>query len=69
MSGRAFGDTNALLYAHDVSTGDRHKRARSLVETLWHERTGATPHASPPGARWNRTFAVHSPCEHPAHWR
>jgi predicted nucleic acid-binding protein len=41
MSGRVFVDTNVLVYAHDVSTGDRHEKARSLVETLWHERTGA----------------------------
>jgi predicted nucleic acid-binding protein len=41
MSGRAFVDTNVLVYAHDVSTGARHERARELVERLWLERTGA----------------------------
>jgi predicted nucleic acid-binding protein len=41
MSGRVFVDTNVLVYAHDVSTGVKHERARSLVERLWQERTGA----------------------------
>ena len=41
MSGRVFVDTNVLVYAHDVSTGTKHEKARSLVERLWHERTGA----------------------------
>jgi predicted nucleic acid-binding protein len=41
MSGRVFVDTNVLVYAHDVSTGTKHEKARSLVERLWQERTGA----------------------------
>ena len=41
MSGRVFVDTNVLVYAHDVSTGVKHEKARSLVERLWQERTGA----------------------------
>ena len=41
MSGRAFVDTNVLVYAHDISTGAKHEKARSLVERLWQERTGA----------------------------
>jgi predicted nucleic acid-binding protein len=41
MSGRAFVDTNVLVYAHDVSTGAKHERARALVERLWQGRTGA----------------------------
>ena len=41
MSARVFVDTNVLVYAHDVSTGSRHEQARSVVERLWHERTGA----------------------------
>jgi predicted nucleic acid-binding protein len=41
MSGRSFVDTNVLVYAHDVSTGAKHEAARSLVERLWQERTGA----------------------------
>jgi predicted nucleic acid-binding protein len=41
MSGRVFVDTNVLVYAHDVSTGLKHEKARSLVARLWQERTGA----------------------------
>ena len=41
MSGRVFVDTNVLVYAHDISTGAKHEKARSLVERLWQERTGA----------------------------
>jgi len=41
MSARVFVDTNVLVYAHDVSTGVKHEKARSLVERLWQERTGA----------------------------
>jgi predicted nucleic acid-binding protein len=41
MNDRVFVDTNVLVYAHDVSTGAKHERARSLVERLWQERSGA----------------------------
>jgi predicted nucleic acid-binding protein len=41
MSARVFVDTNVLVYAHDVSTGAKHERARSLVARLWQERGGA----------------------------
>ena len=40
MSDRYFVDTNILMYAHDASAGVKHKRARSLVEELWRDRTG-----------------------------
>ena len=41
MSGdRFFVDTNVLVYAHDVTAGDKHNRARSLVEELWETRQG-----------------------------
>jgi predicted nucleic acid-binding protein len=40
MSGRFFVDTNVLVYAHDAAAGDRHQRARDLVERLWHDRSG-----------------------------
>jgi len=40
MSARFFVDTNILLYAHDVVAGDKHERARSLVEELWDTRAG-----------------------------
>lgn len=41
MSGnRKFVDTNILVYAHDVSAGDKHDRARALLEELWNTREG-----------------------------
>jgi predicted nucleic acid-binding protein len=41
MSGnRQFVDTNILVYAHDVTAGDKHSRARALVEQLWGTRQG-----------------------------
>jgi len=41
MSGnRHFVDTNVLVYAHDVTAGDKHSRARALVEELWGTRQG-----------------------------
>jgi len=30
-----FLDTNVLIYAHDRSAGDKHSRARALVQRLW----------------------------------
>ncbi len=41
MSDRVFVDTNVLVYAHDVSTGAKHEKARLLVERLWQDRIGA----------------------------
>ena len=40
MSDRYFVDTNILMYAHDASAGEKHDRARALVEELWRDRTG-----------------------------
>src|SRR5215469_2925255 len=41
MSGnRKFVDTNVLVYAHDLTAGDKHDRARALLEELWHTRAG-----------------------------
>ncbi|MBI3929366.1 MAG: PIN domain-containing protein [Armatimonadetes bacterium] len=40
MSDRAFVDTNILVYAHDRGAGDKHVRAKELVERLWLERSG-----------------------------
>jgi len=41
MSGnRQFVDTNVLVYAHDVTAGDKHNRARVLVKELWDTREG-----------------------------
>jgi len=41
MSDRYFVDTNVLLYAHDRGAGAKHEPARSLIERLWRERSGA----------------------------
>jgi len=40
MSDRYFVDTNILMYAHDMSAGEKHERAKALVEELWRDRTG-----------------------------
>ena len=40
MSGKQFVDTNILMYAHDVSAGAKHERARALIEKLWQTRSG-----------------------------
>jgi predicted nucleic acid-binding protein len=35
-----FVDTDILMYAHDVSAGDKHKVARHAVEGIWAAGTG-----------------------------
>ncbi len=40
MSDRYFVDTNILMYAHDAAAGEKHARAKALVEELWRDRTG-----------------------------
>jgi predicted nucleic acid-binding protein len=35
MSGKAFLDTNILLYAHDATQGTKHRRALALIDGLW----------------------------------
>ena len=35
MSDKYFVDTNILVYAHDRSSGVKHKRAQMLLEQLW----------------------------------
>lgn len=35
MSEKYFVDTDILIYAHDVSQGLRHQRAKELVDRLW----------------------------------
>lgn len=40
MTDRIFIDTNILVYAHDVSAGDKHARAKNLVQELWKSRAG-----------------------------
>jgi len=38
--GRAFVDTNVLLYAHDASETEKQPIARALLEELWASRSG-----------------------------
>lgn len=40
MSDRYFVDTNVLMYAHDSAAGEKHRRAKVLVEKLWETRAG-----------------------------
>ena len=40
MSDRFFIDTNILMYAHDTAAGEKHERAKAVVEQLWRDRTG-----------------------------
>ena len=40
MSDRYFVDTNILMYAHDAAAGEKHLRAKALVEKLWETRSG-----------------------------
>lgn len=35
MAQKYFVDTNVLIYAHDRSAGQKHERARGLLEHLW----------------------------------
>ena len=37
---RQFVDTNILIYAHDISAGQKQARARQLVEDLWQSGMG-----------------------------
>jgi predicted nucleic acid-binding protein len=39
-TGRAFVDTNVLLYAYDRSAGAKHEIAQRLIAGLWDSRTG-----------------------------
>lgn len=43
MSGHSplqFIDTNVLIYAHDLSAGEKHGRARDLIRELWQSGQG-----------------------------
>ncbi|MBN1381624.1 MAG: PIN domain-containing protein [Deltaproteobacteria bacterium] len=40
MRDKIFIDTNILVYAHDLSAGDRHTGAYAIVEKLWEDETG-----------------------------
>ena len=40
MSDKCFVDTNILVYAHDRSTGEKHVRAKQVIDELWDSGTG-----------------------------
>jgi predicted nucleic acid-binding protein len=40
MSGKCFVDTDILAYAHDITLGVKHERARELVNSLWETQEG-----------------------------
>jgi len=40
MTDKVFVDTSILVYAHDISAGDKHARAKNLVEELWESKAG-----------------------------
>jgi predicted nucleic acid-binding protein len=40
MKDKIFVDTNILIYAHDLSAGDRHIKASAIIESLWEAETG-----------------------------
>lgn len=40
MSDRIFVDTNILVYANDLSAGERHAKASAVIESLWEAGTG-----------------------------
>ena len=40
MRGKCFVDTNILVYAHDITQGTKHERARELVNSLWESGDG-----------------------------
>ena len=42
MSDKIFVDTNVLVYAHDLSAGERHTKALAVIESLWETETGIT---------------------------
>lgn len=40
MSGKAFVDTNILIYAHDENESSKHDHAVRLIDQLWDEQRG-----------------------------
>lgn len=40
MSGKAFIDSNVLVYAHDVDAKEKHQTAKAILRNLWTERNG-----------------------------
>lgn len=40
MTDRIFVDTTILVYAHDVSAGDKNTKAKQLIQELWANKMG-----------------------------
>ena len=40
MNGKAFVDTNILIYAHDLDAGQRNRISVTILRDLWENRTG-----------------------------
>jgi predicted nucleic acid-binding protein len=40
MSGKAFVDSNILVYAHQRNAGEKFEAAKALLATLWREKRG-----------------------------
>ncbi len=40
MNDRIFVDTNILVYAHDISAGEKHAKAKNLIQELWQSKAG-----------------------------
>lgn len=40
MSGKAFVDSNILIYAYDADAGAKHRKAAAVLESLWEQRLG-----------------------------
>jgi predicted nucleic acid-binding protein len=40
MAAKYFVDTNILIYAHDRRAGEKHERAREVIERLWNTGEG-----------------------------
>ena len=40
MKGKAFVDTNILIYAYDLDAGPKHDKAASILKNMWEAETG-----------------------------
>ncbi len=39
--GLQFVDTNVIVYAHDLSAGEKHTRAKAILYQLWQDQNGS----------------------------
>ena len=62
MTDRCFLDSNLLVYAHDRGSGEKHERAKDLVENF-------LDHALALGQRHGDAFIRHQPLHHRADLR